>query len=162
MLLQISISEQYLGKHLPKSTVAGHEDLAAEISYHDQYFIYQSSIIHSVCSKFCLKYFFKRSQDDNLVPSVRSLLPSRKTTRNQGSFSWEEGKEPWEREWWADFIFPRAFENNNICKIWRRGRGLGQIECIMGDSNAHVLWGNDFSLPHWPFYELNKVISTLH
>lgn len=57
MLLQISISEQYLGKNLPKSTVAGHEELAAKISYHDQYSIYQSSIIHSVCPKFFLKYF---------------------------------------------------------------------------------------------------------
>lgn len=162
MLLQISISEQYLGKHLPKSTVAGHEELASKISYSDQYFIYQSSIIHSVCPKFCLKYFFKYSWDDNLILRVLSLLPSRKTSRNQGSFSWEEGKEPWERGFSGEFIFPRAVENNNVCKIWRRGRGLGQIECIMGDSNAHVLWDNDFSPPHWPFYELNKVISTLH
>ena len=151
MLLQISISEQYLGKNLPKSTVAGHEELAAKISYHYQYSIYQSSIIHSVCPKFFLKYFFKCSWDDNLVPSVLSLLPSRKTSRNQGSFSWEEGKEPWEH-----------LKTITCAKIWRRGRGLGQIECIMGDSNAHVLWGNDFSPPHWPFYELNKEISTLH
>ena len=97
MLLQISISEQYLGKPLPKSTVAGHEELAAKISYPDQYFIYQSSIIHSVRPKFCLKYFFKCSWDDNLILRVLSILPSRKTSRNQGSFSWEEGKEPWER-----------------------------------------------------------------
>ena len=71
-----------------------------------------------------------------LVPRGLSLSPSRKTSRNQGSFSWVEGKEPLERDSWDDFIFPRAF----VAKKWRGGGGGGiNMSVIRGFQRARFM-----------------------